>query len=345
MARTRSTRPAQNPLLDLLTAPPAGIGAKPRTLFQSAGSALAAMFTGDDEQTKQDVTLEALREICRKGNPFPLIGYQWPELLVTDPAEHEFFKDNLKQVEPANICNEIKHAILAPRNPILRLDWWQYIAIAAMFEMSIGEVFLAGATGVGKGAITSIGVNLWYDVFEEARIHLTGRDRDHARRNIFGETAKWANRMKHPGDGSLTSESLASSNRHYIQLLNPDVSSSTAGEAFSGQHAKNTYYVFDEASSHPNTFVDNARRNAHMIVALSNPRSLFGWFHDGFAKLPKGQRIAMFHGDMKMRLCMQIGGADAMNVRYERLKVGVAPRDGITIREGIHSCRSLNSPQ
>ncbi len=333
MARARSSRPTF----------PAGPALAPGTaappLAHQALRALAEMFTGDLGKTSEDKECDALREMCRKGNPFPLIGYQWPELLVTDKAEQEIFKDNLKLVEPAAISDEIKHTIFLPRNPVLRLDWWQHIAIAAMFDLSIGEVFCAGATGVGKGAIASIGVNCWYDAFEECRIHLTGRDRDHARRNIFGETAKWATRMKYPGPGSLTSESLASSNRHYIQLLNPDVSSSTAGEAFSGQHAKQTYYVFDEASAHPNAFVDNARRNAHMIVALSNPRSLHGWFHDGFAKMPKGLRVAMFHGDMKMRLCMQIGGADAMNVRYERLKVPVAPRGGIAIRDGLHSVK------
>jgi hypothetical protein len=329
-ARTpRATRPSRSrfaPALDV----PAGL-----SLREHVRQFITSELTGEGH-AKADAELERLRKLCREGNPFPLVAYQWPELIVQDEREAAIFRENVKMVESALVTDAIKSACLAPNNPVLRIDWWQHIILAAMFDVAIGEMFIAGATGVGKGASVSIGANLWFDAYTEARIHLTGRDRDHARRNIFGETIKWRTRMKEPGIGSVNSEAISHTARHCVVLLNPDASSSTAGEAFSGAHGKNTFYVFDEATSHPDSFVENARRNAHMIVALANPRTLFGWFRAGFKKVPEGKRIAVIPGDLRMRLCMSIGGADCINVRYHRLKVPVAPKGGIEVTKEHH---------
>jgi hypothetical protein len=147
---------------------------------------------------------------------------------------------------------------------------------------------------------------------------------------------KWRDKMAHPGAGDACAEGINHTKRHYVVLLNPDASSATAGEAFSGAHGLNTCYVYDEATAHPYSFVENARRNAHRIIALANPRTLGGWFRDGFKKVPDGQRIAIFPGDMRMRMCMSIGGADCLNVRYQRLKVPVAPKGGLEISRNCH---------
>jgi len=284
--------------------------------------------------------INAARTRCRRGNPFPLVALQWPELAIpADTREATIFRKNLNCIEPLPIPDQIKTAIFDRTNPVLRLDWWQHIIIAAFFEPIIGELFIAGATGVGKGASVCMACNLWFDVYTESRIHLTGRDKVHAQKNIFGETVKWRRRMASPVAGETLTERINDTERHYAMLLNPNISSVTAGEAFSGAHGKNTLYVFDEATSHPVSFLENARRNAKLIVALANPRSTMGWFRRGFDKLiAAGEqcRIGLVPGDLRMRLCMMIGGADCLNVRYQRLKVPVAPKGGLELSSELH---------
>lgn len=280
-------------------------------------------------------TTEDLREKCRQGNPFPLVAWQWPELVLSNELEIRIFRENLRLVEPTPIDDRIKEAILDQNNPPLRIDWWQAIILAATFHPAIGEIFLAGAVGIGKGFSSAVSANLWYDVYDESRIHLTGRDRDHARKNIFGEFWTWRSKMAHPGVGSLTSEALTDTKRHYAVLLNPDVSSPTAGEAFSGAHGKRTLYQFDECSALPSVFIKNAARNARSIFALTNPRHPIGWFYDAFRDLGE-RRIAVTPGHLRMRLCMSIGGLDCLNVRWKRLKAPVAPKGGIELDEHLH---------
>lgn len=278
---------------------------------------------------------EELREQCRRGNPFPLVAWQWPELVVTQPDQIPIFRENLQRVADEAVTDQVKRVCLDPSIPVLRLDWWQHLLLAATFDPAIGEIYISGGVGVGKGFSSAIAANLWYDV-HESRIHLTGRDRDHARNNIFGEFAMWRSRMKHPFPGSLTSESLRYDERHYAILLNPDVSSPTAGEAFSGRHGRRTAYQFDECSALPVSFIDNAARNAYIIFALSNPRTMSGWFRQAFEQLPDMNKIGMTMGRVRMRLCMSVGGGQCLNVRYKRLKVPVAPRGGIEIDSDLH---------
>lgn len=294
---------------------------------------IAGLLAIDEEKLiPESKQLAEYRRMCREGNPFPLIGMQWPEFVIPpDHPDAPFFRENLKLAADANVTDVIKAAIFHPQTPLLRIDWWQHIVIAGFFDSVIGELYIAGGTGLGKGASVSMAVNLWFDAFAECRVHLTGRDREHARRNIFGETVKWYGRMKHPNHGTATAEAISHTKRHYVALLNPDVSSSTAGEAFSGAHGENTLYTYDECTALPKSFVENARRNAKTIAAIANPRGL-GWFKDGFKALPANQRIGVVPGDLRMRLCVMVGGEDAINVRYQRLKYPVAPKGGIEVR-------------
>ena len=202
--------------------------------------------SGNSEDAIADATLSQHRTTCRKGNPFPLIAFQWPEMVVTDPAEIDLFNDfpyDQADLVPKTIITTVTD----PTNPVLRLDWWQKIILAAFFEPTIGEIFIKGCTGAGKGASVSIGACLWFDVYPESRTSLTGRDFTHAVKNIFGEAVSWFTKMAHKQQSRILSSAINDNERHYITILNPDPTSSTAGEAFSGAHGKNTLYLFDEA--------------------------------------------------------------------------------------------------
>jgi hypothetical protein len=289
------------------------------------------LLTGERDVPKEEIITETFREKCRNGNPFPLIAYQWPQLLVTDEAEQEFFRffpqDVLERLTPG-----VRAAIAEPTNPVLRLDWWQLIIIAGFFDETIGELFIKGATGCGKGCAVSIANCLWFDIYHESRVTLTGRDWTHAILTIFGEVKQWFQRMKFPAQCRVLGNEISDGERHYVRVLNPDVSSSTAGEAFSGAHGSNTIYTFDEATSHPDSFFENAEKNARKIIALANPRTLSGRFRDAFK--PLGNRIdeiGVCYGNLGNRLCVTIGGPDCMNVRQGRLRTAVAPAGGITI--------------
>ncbi len=291
------------------------------------------MFTGeaDAEQTKADITLEALRELCRKGNPFPLIGYQWPELIVTDPAEQELFRDipagGLDFITPGmrgNLLNE--------KNPVLRLDWWQRVILAGVFDVTTGEVFIKGCTGAGKGASIGIANCLWYDVNEECRCTLTSRDYDHAAKGIFGEVKMWFVKMRFPAPANVLGESIGMHERRYIDIKNPAQTSGSAGEAFSGQHGKATLYTMDEATAIVDTIFENAEKNARKIIALANPRVLAGRFRDAFRPLGINEnRIAVCNGILGNRLCVTVSGMDCANVRHGRLKKPVSPSGGVEI--------------
>lgn len=338
MARRKSTpAPTQNPLAALTAAATAGGPGKFTTLRQAAGRALIDAFTGESARRQTDVTLEALREMCRKGNPFPLIGYQWPELLVTDPAEQELFREI-----PAGgldfITAEMRAAILNDRNPVLRIDWWQRIILAGIFDVTVSEVFIKGCTGAGKGASVGIANCLWYDVHEECRCTLTSRDYDHAAKGIFGEVKMWFTRMRFPAPGNVLGESIGAHERRYIDIKNPAQTSGTAGEAFSGQHGKATLYTADEATAIVDTIFENMEKNARKIIALANPRVLAGRFRDAFRPLGVNEnRIAVCRGTLGNRLCVTVAGMDCMNVRRRRLKSPTAPAGGIKIGDREYS--------
>ena len=283
----------------------------------------------DPEQEK----LEAARALCRKGNPFPLIAMQWPEMVLTDEKEIAIFDRHMRLDRFAHCSESIRNACFDPQNPPLRLDWWQKIILAGFFAIDVAEIYIKGCTGAGKGGSTSIGFCLWYDVYGQSRTVLTGRDKEHAIKNIFGETKDWFMRMQYPHAAEVLKESITESERHSIRLLNPDPSSPTAGEAFSGAHGANTIYGLDETSSLPDSFVENARKNARKIVCLSNPRVRSGEFYRAFEAMGPSliDTIGCCTGKLGKRLCVTIGGPDCMNVAENRLKTPVSPAGGFEV--------------
>lgn len=286
---------------------------------------------------RRNERMEAAREQCRAGNPFPLLALMDGSLRLHNEKDVETF--GIRQFLPhfQHLPDYLLEPLLDAGNPPLRLDWWQKVILVAMFSRPIGEIFIKGCTGAGKGGITAMAVCLWYDAYSESRTHVTSRSFEHAHRNMFGEILKWARRFQFPPE-TLLGQTIGESQRHYVKILNPAVTASTAGEAFSGAHGPGTTYVFDEASSVPSIFVDNAQKNAMKILALSNPRTLHGWFRDAFK--PLGDRedsIGVCPGTLGMRLCVTVGGKDCMNVRHERLRRGVAPKGGIVLDGQIFS--------
>jgi hypothetical protein len=264
-----------------------------------------------------------LRSKAKKGNPFPLIAFQWPELLIKSDSEAKFFKGEIGSVD----------------DPCLRLDFWQRDIIAAAFDKSIGEVFVKGCTGAGKGACFAVVVNLLFDVFDPCRINITSETSTHAQKNLFGEFAVWRTKMVQPAAGRLLATELADSERHYVTILNP--SPYGRGESFSGMHSEMTVFFFDEASAIPEVHYENALKNAKKIFAASNPRITEGMFRDGYRPL-RGQgtkaecderenTTGICLGRLKKRLCVSVPGNDCLNVRHGRLRDPVAPRRGIEI--------------
>lgn len=314
-----------------------------RPLAASASSFLGDLLlqrkTHPSLPSAQSSKLGEARERCRNGNPFPLIEMQWPELRIKNgesPIDYKLFQevpvDKLSRV-PGSLIKVLTNKDLK-ENPVLRLDWWQKLFIAGFFDVTVGEVYVKGCTGAGKGAATAIAISLWFDVYESSRTSLTSRSYDHAIKNIFGETKQWFLKMDSPIPCSVLTESITNSERRYIAVLNPSPKSATAGEAFSGAHGENTLYVFDEASaSASREIVENAEKNARKIVCLSNPRTMRGNpFRDAFS--PLGTHIdemATCNGSLGARLCITVSGADCMNVRHRRLKRPVAPQGGIRI--------------
>lgn len=288
-------------------------------------------LTAKTPAERSHARLESAREKCRAGNPFPLLAALDRMLLLRSEEEIAFFDANQFLPMFGHLPDYLLVPVLDPSNPPLRLDWWQKIILAAFFAQPIGEIFIKGCTGAGKGAIAGVGVCLWYDAHRESRTHITSRSFEHAHRNMFGEVAKWARRFRFDPQ-TLLGQTIGESQRHYIKILNPSATAATAGEAFSGAHGPNTLYVFDEASAIPDLFVSNAQKNARIIVALSNPRTLHGWFREAFRPLAdREDAIGVCPGTLGMRLCVTVGGPDCMNVRRERLRRQVAPKGGIVI--------------
>lgn len=265
-----------------------------------------------NEPTPEERQLEEYRERCRQGDPFPLIAMQWPELLITDPAEAIWFEGEIGN----------------PDNPCLRLGVWQRNdVILPFFNPEFHTVAIKGNTKAGKGASVSLCINLWYDVFP-AKIILTSTSFDHAKDVIFGEFVKWRLRMRFPVPGSLTTAGLSTSKQHYVTVSNPK-----SGEGFSGQHGDYTLFVFDEASSSDDGRYDDATKQARKIVALANPRTLYGWFRDlyrGCTDINKTQTVDGLFGRIR---CITVGGSDCLNVRAKRLERPIAPIGGITIND------------
>lgn len=262
-----------------------------------------------------DTLLRSARHKCLAGNPFPLVALQWPSVVITRPDEEQFFDGSIGD----------------PENPCLRLDWWQRMILMAFFDRTIRELFVKGCTGSGKTSSVAMAANLMYDVHDELRLHLTSESFNHCARNIFGEVKKWRSLMRYPRTGNENASAIASSQRHYMMILNPRPGQ--AGESFSGAHSEQgSDYIFDEATAAEPTWFENAYKNARFVCAMANPRTVVGHFRQSFRGLGDNEnKNGITMGVLGKRLCVTVGGMDCVNVTQKRIKHPVAPHDGIDI--------------
>jgi hypothetical protein len=258
--------------------------------------------------------IEFLKRKCRAGDPFPLIAHIWPSLIVTDPAETGFFEG-----EPGK-----------PLDPCLCIDNWQRDIIRSFFDDTIREIFIKGNTKAGKGTAVSIAINLWLYVWDECKIILTSTSYEHCQKNLYGEVLMWRNTaaVDLPGD-ALTDEIKCHETR-YLVVRNP-----SSGEGFSGQHGPRTLFVFDESSNCRGLLYENAQKQFRKIVALSNPRTLSGWFYKGYDPCVDRDVTQTVEGAFGLRRCVTVGGLDCSNVKRSRLETPVAPPNGITIKDRV----------
>ncbi len=276
-----------------------------------AGTPPLPPIPSDDELLV--AALEHCKRLARAGNPFPLIAFQWPGMLITDPEEAKFFDGEIGNID----------------NPCLRLDDWQRNdVIGPFFDDTIAEVAIKGNTKAGKGASVSMSINLWFDIYTDAKIILSSQRYQHAIDVIFGEVVKWRGRMRMPGDGRTLAQGIADTSEHYVTIANP-----RSGEGFSGQHGERVLFVMDEATSMPDSTYDDACKQAKKIVALANPRVLFGWFRRMYDPCNDRNVTQTVGGPMGLRRCVTVDGALCCNVRNKRLDSPVAPIGGITIND------------
>lgn len=254
----------------------------------------------------------------RRGDPFPMVRFEWPELIITDPAELE----------------EFGKVIDRPDNRDLRLDDFQVDAVRSVFDQKHTQVRISGGTKLGKGLITGgFIVNLWFDLYDDCKIVLVGPNTDHLKINMFGEAATWRRKMTSYKIGlnvpDVQKEKIEDANKptHVIKLANTD-----SGEGMSGNHSVATLYVFDEASNAPDEYYMNALSQCKMLIGVSNPRAPSGWFYKGYeaAQFFDGGSMTAMASTGPMRL-LSIGAVHCANVKAKRLMNRIAPPGGIHI--------------
>lgn len=276
---------------------------------------MVGMEPGELKALVQAVTntkLEECRQRCRDGDPFPLIRMQWPELVIKDADMLWHFK---------RLCSR-------DHDLDLRLDDKACKFLKWAFDPTMREMAIKGCTSAGKGHGTSLFINLWYDIWQEDRIVLISETSTHAKDVMFAEVATWRRLMKHPCKGEILREGIKDPGveKHNLVIANPQT-----GEGLSGRHGGHTLFVFDEASSTPEFLYKNARQPARMVIAISNPRVLSGWFYNLFPKLnPNDDQIINDRGIR--RGLVTFGGPDCLNVQGQRLKDPIySPPDGLKI--------------
>lgn len=241
------------------------------------------------------------------------------------------------------------------------LDDFQRDIIRSGMLGGIKEIAIKGCTSPGKGFSVAVLANCWFDVFSESKIIITSSDISHATRTMFGEVKAVRQRMKFPQHAKIMTEEFKGQIRtgrilkdrvtkkdepeyeddpkHYVLVANPK-----GGEGFSGAHGPATLFIFDEASAVPDDLYKNAKQQSKLIVALSNPRVLSGWFYDLFRPAEDMDVTQTIITPSGPRRIYTIGGMDCRNVREKRLKEPFGPLGGIDIA-GTHFDQGERIPE
>lgn len=261
-----------------------------------------------DESAYFAADLMLAQREARAGNPWEFIRLQWPHL-VLKPNERKYFDSDF------------------------RLDRAQLDIIKYVFAPDHTECFIKGCTKYGKGFATAIAVNIWFDIWPDPldnrdngnKIILSGPSFEHVTNTLFAEVVSIRKQMVAPGPGSIQTDRIRNHNRHFIMIANPK-----SGEGFSGQHSPHTLFVFDESSAVPDDLVFQSRKQHRFIIALSNPRTLSGWFRKAFGDHGPDENKSI-PADVGLRRLVTADGGDTVNVRYKRLEKPFAPMGGITL--------------
>ncbi len=276
--------------------------------------------TNQDDEEKLDLHKRTVaRRLCKAGNPWPLVAYQWPHLVIDDPDEAEYFEGEIGD----------------KTNPCLRIDWWQRIGVNAAFNPSYAEVFFKGNRGAGKTCIVGLSYCLYFDIYDTLKAHVTSKDYNHTKTYLLGEVKSWYQKMHNPAPARLLHDTINGPNPEdkYIRIINP--ASNSQGEEFSGIHPKadgKVLFAFDESSGVRKLYYENALDGANLIFAMSNPRTTIGWFRDAFRSLgEKEDEIGECLAPKGKRLCITVGGLDCANVKNQRLRTPVGPPGGLEV--------------
>lgn len=262
--------------------------------------------TQSRDAIQQSLLKYAINE-AKAGDPWNFVRRQWPELIITDPIDLEYFKRH---------CSR-DHAL------DLRLDDVQVELIEHGLNPTIPEIAIKGSTSPGKGFATALLVNIRYHIFPD-RIVLISQSSKHAKDVMFAEVVTWRKKMRYPDDCETQVAGVIDHNnpKHFIGIANPET-----GEGLSGGHGKHVMFVFDEASSVDSSLPINARKQASLIVFISNPRTLSGFFYDLYPKVEPDKNQVIVDKGIK-RACMTFGGKGALNVRARRLHLPYGPPGG-----------------
>lgn len=256
----------------------------------------------------QAILLEnAIRE-AKAGNPWNFIRRQWPELIIRDETDLAYFKKHCQRTHSLD----------------LRLDDTQVELIEHAFNPTIKEIAIKGSTSPGKGFATALLMNIWYHIYDD-RITIVSQSSRHAKDVMFAEFVTWRKKMRYPDKCETQVAGVVdpSNRKHFVNVANPE-----AGEGLSGGHGPHVLFVFDEASSVIPDLPINARKQAGMIVFISNPRVLAGIFYDLYPKVDPDKNQVWIDKGIR-RACLTFGGTGALNVRAKRVHVPYGPPGGL----------------
>lgn len=286
-------------------------------IFQMLESKGLSTFV-NNPKTISAINVELAKKSALAGDPFPYIRIQMPELVIKDKITLAYF---------AKYCDR-------KDNLDLRLDDKQVHFIKMAFNPTINELAIKGCTSPGKGFVTALVVNLFYDIYSDSRIVLLGPSFDHAKEIMFNEVCSIRKRMKSPYPCRVLTEGFKDPDnpKHTLMVANPD-----SGESLSGRHGGRTYFIFDECSGVPEELYVNSQKQARLIICISNPRALSGWFYDLYPKVD-GDRDQIISDRGRRRAVVTFGGRDCLNVKAKRLHSQYTPPGGLEFDDldGVH---------
>ena len=211
--------------------------------------------------------------------------------------------------------------------PNVLLDEFQAEILDALFDPTVWGVFVKGNTGCGKSAVAGMGVALYFTVWPSLKSVITSATFDHAKAILFAETVSWLKRMRVPPEDFVGTQRIGDETDHYVEVINP-----LTDEAFSGRHGNQVLFCFDEATAIADSRFKMARTQATKFLALSNPRTMSGFFRQAFPTDSPNRNQTRMTAFGKCRF-QTIDGANILNVREKRLEKPLSPAGGIQIDE------------